>query len=597
MRRWFPLQPWVESAALPGQAGFLALVIATGAGMGLVAVAFRETLRGANRLFFGSFQAVDLASTLLDRPYVALVPAVGGLLVGLYLRFVLRAPAGHGVSEVIVAVETRGGRLPWIAGVHTAIGSTVTIGSGGSAGPEGPIIQIGAALSSGLGQLFHLPAPRLRTLLACGAAAGLAGMYHAPLTGAAFASEVLLEELEPRRFSLLALAAVASTAVAQQFSVERVITVPALPPAPWQDVPLDVLLGLIAAPLGVFLFLAVHSLGHRLEQSRVPFWLGPALGGLAVGAIGLFLPRVLGSGDSGIEQALGGHLETGLLLALPLAKLAATSITLGSGATGGVFTPSLFIGATLGGAFGAIVGRVWGGASPVPAYALVGMGTVVAAVVNAPLTAVLLVCEFTRNFTLLPQVVAAVAASVMLARRLHAESIYTLPLRLRGIDRALFRQSPLARIRVRELMTGEWPTIAPERMLRQAIGQARSTGRSVFPVVDADGRFIGVLSLEQVAAALERANAAGQSGFEDRPVRELALRDLPLVDPDDTLHEVALTLGGTASFMPIVPVVQRQSERYLGVLERAAILRSYSAAARLQDRSERSRQTRQQAKR
>jgi len=514
--------------------------------------------------------------------------------VGLYLRFVLHAPAGHGVSEVIVAVETRGSRLPWIAGVHTAIGSTVTIGSGGSAGPEGPIIQIGAALSSGLGQLLRLPAPRLRTLLACGAGAGLAGMYHAPLTGAAFASEVLLEELEPRRFSLLALAAVAATAVAQQFSVEHVITAPALPPAPWQDVPLDLLLGLIAAPLGVALFLAVHSLGSRIEQSRIPFWLGPALGGLAVGAIGLFLPRVLGSGDTGIEQALNGHLETGLLLALPLAKLAATSFTLGSGATGGVFTPSLFIGATLGGAFGAIVGRVWSGASPEPAYTLVGMGTVVAAVVNAPLTAVLLVCEFTRDFNLLPQIVAAVAASVMLARRLHAESIYTLPLRLRGIDRELIRLSPLARIRVREVLIRDWPTIAPDRTLRQAMAQARTSGRTVFPVVDRDGRFEGVLSLDQVAAALERADAAGETQFEDRRVRDLALRDVPLLDPDETLHEVALALAGAASFMPIVPVVRRHGEQYVGVLERSAILRSYSAASRLQGRSERARRARQQ---
>jgi CBS domain-containing protein len=149
---------------------------------------------------------------------------------------------------------------------------------------------------------------------------------------------------------------------------------------------------------------------------------------------------------------------------------------------------------------------------------------------------------------------------------------------------------------VREVMTADWPTIAPERTLRQAIGQARSAGRSVFPVVDAGGRFTGVLSLEQVAAALERADAAGQNGFEDRQVRELALRDVPLVAPGETLHEVALALAGAASFMPIVPVVQREGDRYLGVLERAAILRAYSAAARLQDRSERSRQARQRPK-
>jgi CIC family chloride channel protein len=277
----------------------------------------------------------------------------------------------------------------------------------------------------------------------------------------------------------------------------------------------------------------------------------------------------------------------GLLIALPFAKVLATSLTLGSGATGGVFTPSLFIGATLGAAFGAIVGHVWSGASPQAAYALVGMGTVVAAVVNAPLTAVLLVCEFTHTFSLLPEVVVAVAASVMLARALHAESIYTLPLRVQGIDRDLLRRSPLARIRVRDVLTRDWPTLAPERTLRQAIALGRTSGRSLFPVVDDAGRFRGLLDLAVVTEGVGVSGAEGTLQFPDRPVGELATRDGPPIDPEATLHEVALALAGMPSFLLAMPVVERAGERYVGMLERAAILRGYSAAARLQERAQR----------
>src|SRR5579883_94799 len=325
---------WRVSATLDERVAFALLVAVIGGGMGLVAVGFRVMLRAANELFFGRFHGLNLTATLFDHPEVALVPAAGGLLVGLYFQYVVRRPPGHGVSEVMVALETRGSRLPWITSVHTAIASSVTIGSGGSAGPEGPIIQIGAALASGAGQMFRISAVRLRLLVACGAGAGLAGMYHAPLTGAAFAAEVLLEELEPRSFSLLALATVSASAVAGQFAVERPVPVPPLPQSPWQAVPLNLVLGLLAAPLGVLLIVLVHGFGNRVEHTRGPRWLKPAIGGLVVGLIGLGLPRVLGSSENSIGDVLGGRLDVWLLLALPFAKVVATSITLGSGATG-----------------------------------------------------------------------------------------------------------------------------------------------------------------------------------------------------------------------------------------------------------------------
>jgi chloride channel protein, CIC family len=548
------------------QGYFVALVAATGAGMGLVAVAFQELLKGLNSLFFGRLGQLDLGATLLDRPYIALVPTLGGLLVGLYYLYAARRPAGHGVTEVILALETRQGRLPWISSVHTAIGSSITIGSGGSAGPEGPIIAIGAALASGLGQVLHLPPQRLRTLLAAGAAAGLSGMYHAPLTGAAFSAEVLLEDLDPRNFSLLALAAVAANAVAGQFKVEAPVTVPALPPAPWQSVPLDLVLGLIAAPCGVALLLGVHTLYTRSARLRWPPYVKPAVGGLIVGVIGLVLPRVLGSGQSGIDAALHDQIGFGLLLVLPLAKLVATSITLGSGTTGGVFTPSLFIGATLGGAFGVAARHIWPSAGPEPAFALVGMGTVVAAAVNAPLTAVLLVCEFTHDFTLLPQVVAAVAASVALARRLHPDSIYTLPLSHEGIDLRLFRRSPLARVRVRDALTVGWPLLDAHTTLTAARAVSAETGRALLPLTSKDGRFQGLLYVAAVAGA------PGET-----PVASLATSAVPTIAPDDSLHDVALLLGGLRTMPDAIAVVE-PGGRYRGMLEPAAILRSYGAA-------------------
>jgi CIC family chloride channel protein len=465
----------------------------------------------------------------------------------------------------------------------------VTIGSGGSAGPEGPIIQIGAALASGLGQLLRLPAHRLRTLLACGAAAGLAGMYHAPFTGAAFSAEVLLEELEPRTFSLLALAAVAADAVAGQLRSERPVTLPPLPPAPALDVPLDIVLGLLAAPLGVLLLVLVHGVGDAVGRLRVrtgaPAWALPAIGGFIVGCIGLVLPHILGSSETGIDRALNDQLGFGLLLVLPLAKILTTSITLGSGATGGVFTPSLFIGATLGGAYGVVVRHFWGGASPVGAYALVGMGTVVAAAVNAPLTAGLLVCEFTGGFALLPQIVAGVAASVIVARLLHAESIYTLPLRRHGIDRMLRRRSPLAATRVADVMSDSWPVLAPGEPLRRAVELARATAHTVFPVVGPEGHYVGLLSLDAVTNTLQRAEAAGAVGaaagaeMQERPVETLALPGVPVVDPGDSLHEVALTLARVDQLLTVVPVLERATGRYVGVMERVTLLRAYSSAA------------------
>lgn len=550
------------------------LALLVGVLVGVAADAFRWLLLHANQLFFGVVHAGEVGAGgryALQRPYIVLVPAAGGLLVGLFLHFFARSARGHGVAEVLAAMETRGSRIAPQVSAYTAVASSLTIGSGGSAGPEGPAIQIGAALASGIGQWFRLSPAELRTLLACGAATGLAALYNAPLAGTLFAIEVLLEEIHPQRFALIALAAVSGHFVATHLIVNESLVNIAFRQDAWQTIPMDLGLGLIAGPLGVAFLLSVHRIAEVVGESRVPPWTRPAIGGLCVGLVGLFVPRILGTGEETIRAAVLGTLPFELLLFLPLLKLAATSITLGSGGSGGVFTPSLFMGATLGGAYGIVMQHLAPGVISPGAFALIGMGTVIASAVNAPLTAILVVVELTGDFDLLPGLVTAVAGSVLLARYLYPESIYTLPLVLRGIQRPPRVPNPLAAVTARQVLRSSWPTVQPEVPVQEILKTGQGSGQGLLPVVDRRGYLHGMLRMADVAAAVGQ--SSGRNGLKQR-AEDFAVTPSVLAFPDETLHDVLRRPG--AADMPVIPVLARKDERYLGVLERGAVLRIYS---------------------
>lgn len=371
-------------------------------------------------------------SYALHHAWIALIPAVGGLAVGLFMHFVASPAKGYGVPEVMARLEAQGrdSKIPIRFGLFTFISSIVTISSNGSAGPEGPSIAIGAALASGVAHRLSLTNEQRRVLVACGAAAGLAALFNASLVGAFFAMEVLLKEMNPKKFAMVATAAViGKLAVIHGAIAGHIFTTANLPQLTHSSVIVAFGLGILAAPLGIGFMWAFQQTPKMFKKVPVPPWLKPAIGGLLVGVVGLFVPQVLGEGQYTIQRLLLVSSSSVLLLALiALLKPIVTSITIGSGGVGGIFLPSIFIGTAIGAAYGSLLHHWMPGVSP-ELFAAIGMGTIIAAAINAPLTGIMIVLQLTGAFQILPALVAAIAASTLLARYMHPESIYTLALR------------------------------------------------------------------------------------------------------------------------------------------------------------------------
>jgi CIC family chloride channel protein len=479
------------------------LLAAIGVGVlaGLGSAAFMYSLRGVHHLFFDS-----LAGRLgmLGPSAVLLLPAIGGLIVGpLIARFAPEA-RGHGVPEVMTAVATRGGRIQGRVAVVKTAASAISIGSGGSAGQEGPMVQIGASLASALGHRLGIPADRMRTFVACGAAGGLAAVFNAPIGGAIFALEVITGELTPA-FGAVILSSVTATVVSRSLFGNYPSFV-----VPRYDVVSDVellfyaVLGLLAGFAATGFIRTLYALEDRFDRWELPAWAKPALGGLMVGIVGRFAPDIFGTGTETIQGATWGTLGPAWLLALlvPL-KIVSTSLTLASGGSGGVFGPSMYIGAVLGGAFGWLVHLVLPTVTASSgAYALVGIGAVVGGTALAPLTAIILLFEMTDDYRIiLPSMLATVIA-IVVTRRLVGESIYTLKLRQQNI--AYYAGQELERVHaftVEQAMRKNLPAVAPSTSVLNALSVAVQARAPALPVVDAEHRVIGVVSVDQLSAA------------------------------------------------------------------------------------------------
>ena len=358
-------------------------------------------------------------------------------MVGPLVRFLDRESSGHGVPEVLDALASRGGRMRGRTVIMKALTSAVTIGTGGSAGREGPMVQVGAGVGSVAGQWLGLPEGRLRTLVAAGAAAGIGATFNAPIAGVLFAVEVLLGEVSVKAFTPVVVASVIATVVSHRFwgdvpvfhagAVFRLESV--------AELPIHAALGVLAGLASVGFIWILARCEDLFEQIPGPAWLKPAIGGLMVGAIGLAAPEVLGVGYEAMDLSIFGAFSLGGFLLLMAGKAVATSLSLGSGGSGGVFAPALFTGGMLGGAVGVTASAVLpaGCAAPVGAYVLVGMAGLVAGTVHAPITAILLLYEMSGDHRIiLPLMLTCVLAAVT-ARRLKGDSIYTEKLTRRGI--------------------------------------------------------------------------------------------------------------------------------------------------------------------
>jgi CIC family chloride channel protein len=432
----------IGGALLRRAASPVPLAILVGLGAGLGAVAFRWLIYAIQRLFFGGSAHLFPSLGLLR---VIPLPAIGGLLVGLLTYYLAREARGHGVPEVMLAVVAQGGRIRPRVAVVKSLASAVCIGSGGSAGREGPIVQIGSGLGSTLGQVLHLPEGTLRLLVACGAAGGIAATFNAPISGVLFASEIILRRFETRALGFIVLSSVAATAVARSvWGDARPFVVPPYQLVSAWEFPLYALLGLICVGAALLLVRVLYGLEDVFSRWRTREYVKPAVGGLLVGLIGFIHPKIFGVGYGpqpigpplgGLELALLGRISLGLAIAYAALKLLATSLTIGSGGSGGIFSPCLFIGAATANAFGQIVHRLLPAyTAAAGAYALVGMGAVFAGAAQAPLTAIIIIFEMTRDYRIILPIMTAAVISTLVAHHVSRDTIYTLKIRRRGID-------------------------------------------------------------------------------------------------------------------------------------------------------------------
>jgi CIC family chloride channel protein len=523
----------------------MVLALLTGAGAGAGAIAFRYMIEGVTYLFTGhdDYSLVGRAGNPLlglGGWFVVAAPVVGGLIYGpLVSRFAPEA-RGHGVPEVMYAVNRLGGRMRPQVPIVKSLASALCIGSGGSVGREGPIVQIGSALGSVLGQVVKVSESQLRLLVACGAAGGIAATFNAPIAGVFFALELILRNFETRSCGLVVLSSVIADAVGRAaFGSHPFLALPGFSFSSPLELVLYAGLGVLASGVGIGFTRVLYGgedVADRLWSG--PEWLRPAVGGVLLGLFLLLVPQMYGVGYPVLEHAVAGHYLILALLGLLAAKILATSLTMWIGGSGGVFAPSLFMGAMLGSAYGAIAHDALPHlAANAGAYGLVGMGAVFASAARAPITAVLIIFELTGDYRVILPLMIAVVIATTVSNAITSETIYTLKLRRRGINIDAPKPSLMAQITVGEAHGDPPPPLDPDQPLSEILDRFTADRTNALPVVDRDGSFLGVVSAGDVAQAL--ANAAG-----DQTARML-VHETPELQADQTLEDAISRLGTT----------------------------------------------------
>lgn len=578
-----------------GDETFLVLVsIVIGAATGIFAHLFFSLIELASEFAYGSTEHGGLFA---GRPWMLVVlPTSGAVLVGLITFYFAREAKGHGVPEVMDALYRKSGVIrPRVAGAK-AIASALTIGSGGSAGTEGPIIQIGAAIGSSVGQILHIPRRQMGIVVACGVAAGIAAIFNAPIAGVLFALEIFLKDFSFKAFSPVVFSSVISCSIMHALRMEdtAIFEVQALRDMGYEfvgvELPLFLILGIICAAAGVLFIRALYFTEDLADRIKMPEPLKPALGAMCLGVTGMIyvsvthaehMPAFFGNGYPAIQAILSQDLFQmagwGLLLLFFL-KLLATCLTLGSGGSGGVFAPSLLLGAAIGGAYGLSLWKIglinFTSAS---AYALVGPAALVAATTHAPLTAIVMLYEITREpKVILPVMFAAIVATAG-ARFFLRESIYTLKLHRRGVRvGSVTDLTVLRRVTVDDVRIGKAKTVHSEDPLQKLIDVASSTDAVDFVVVDEQGVFQGMVLGQDVRTALLQPEAVSLL-----VVGELMRLGVPTVTRAETLDVVLDKF--VRSDVESLPVAGTEDELHIeGLISRRAVMRAYQHELDLQ---------------
>ena len=564
------------------------LAVVIGAAAGGAAVAFRDAIGGFQWLAYG-FSHERVASIARELPWwqLLLVPTVGGLIIGLFIRYLMPGGRPQAVAHVIEASALHDARMSLTVGLRAALASAASIGVGASVGREGPVVHLGASLGSWVAKRLHLGRVLARTLLGCGVAAAVAASFNAPIAGSFFALEVVVGHYALSAFAPIVIASVTGTLISRA----RYGDFPAFVlPDTWTIVsfwefPAFAILGVVSALAAMLFMWSIMFTEDTVAKLPVPAWSRPAFAGLLVGLIALAFPQVLGVGYEATDAALSDLYPLWLLLALLVAKTAATAISLGSGFAGGVFSPSLFIGAMVGGAYGIIATQAFPElSSGHGAYTMIGMGAVAGAVLGAPMSTILMIFEMTNDYELTIAVMLATVIASVITQQVHKQSFFTWQLERRGITiRGGHQTGLMRRVKVSSVMDDRYASVTPVTPIAEVRLKLQAAPWGELFVVDDDGGLCGVITYADLH------EAAFDTSHDSELIADNVARSVPaILLVGDHLEAAVRAFNLTGE--PHIPVVADKKSMVLrGLVHEHEVMLAYQRAlnqARAEERGE-----------
>jgi len=552
----------------------ISMAVVIGILSGFANVLFRAAIHFVHEVVFvGGSDLLNIDKGGFYKLLLPLLPVCGALLL-IPLSLMFKGDVnGYGFPRFLEMVNIKGGKIKKRIIPLKILSSAFTIGTGGSAGVEGPIAQIGGAIGSLVGQIFKVSGNRIKLLIAAGSAGGIAATFNAPIAGVMFATEiVLLGNYELTSFAAIVISSGIATVVSRiYYGANPIFTVPIYEVNAY-EIPLYIIFGIVMGVVAVLYIKTFYKIKDRFDDLKIPPQLKPVLGAFLVGSMGIFFPHILGDGYEIIEQALDGNIVFIVLFALIFFKIIATSLTLGSGGAGGVFAPALFIGAMAGGAFGWIVHTMFPAYTSNPgAYATVGVGAFLAAATHAPLTAIFLLFEMTGNYKIIVPIMFASILGTLTAKHLYHDSIDTVELTRKGYNIHEGREATvLSSIRVNDVMKKEFTTIHEDMDIHSLLENVVDGESFYFPVVDNDDLLTGIVSFQDIRSVLFEEDLKGLVR-----VKYLLSRNVIVLKENDNLNTAIERFA--VKDIGELPVVDIFNERKIvGMLKRGDVMSAYN---------------------
>jgi len=558
----------------------VALALVIGCLSGAAVIALRESIE-AIELFWFSITTDMLARYDIEVPAwrLVLAPIVGGLIVGLITWKFMPNGRNQGVADVVEASAMKAGQMSSRVGLVSAINSAISVGSGASVGREGPAVHLGASLAGWIGRRLHLSQSLARTLLGCGVAAAVSASFNAPIAGALFATEVVVGQYALKTFAPVVVASVAGTALSHiHFGEVSAFLLGDNHITSFWEFPAFIGLGIVSAVAAIVLMQSIFAAQHLSNRVQAPVWMKPAMAGLVVGIIAIWLPQVMGVGYGFVEWAILGQFEIKLLIMIGIAKIICTALCLGFGFSGGVFSPALVVGAAVGSSYGLIAASVFPElASGVGVYTVVGMGAVAAAVLGAPISTTLIIFEITGDYKLSLAVMMAIVVSTELTHNLYGQSFFAVQLKKRNIDlRDGFESEVMNAIKVRHILDHSnniaAETIGTETTIDEIRKKLSASMTGELFVVKSTGELFGTITLHDCGDTL-----FDQECDQAVDASEIARVHPPILKESDNLMD-AMRVMRESGEDHIAVIRDQHTQKFSGCVHHRDVMTAYNRA-------------------